>query len=223
MIRDSSFPAWLAIAESTAIGPGTPVLDVGCGTGGFCAFAASRGALVAGADADADRIETARARVPTGDFVIALMEQLPWTDGAFDVVTGFNSFQYAVDVPAAIAEAARVSCGLVAVCKYGDPRANEFFAFLAALHPARFDLARLPRHDDVDRALDRYAVREHGVVATAMTFADAAALAAALDEPWAVEAAAPYRQPDGSYRFAQPLKYRIIESPCHRPRSARDR
>jgi SAM-dependent methyltransferase len=223
MIRDSSFPAWLAIAESTAIGPGTRVLDVGCGTGGFCAFAASRGALVAGADADADRIETARARVPTGDFVIALMEQLPWTDGAFDVVTGFNSFQYAVDVPAALAEAARVSCGLVAVCKYGDPRANEFFAFLAALHPARFDLARLPRRDDVDRALDRYAVREHGVVATAMTFADAAALAAAVDEPRAVEAAAPYRQPDGSYRFAQRLKYRIIESPCRRPRSARGR
>ena len=82
------------------------------------------------------------------------MEQLPWTDGAFDVVTGFNSFQYALDVPAALAEAARVSRGLLAVCKYGNPRENEFFAFLAALAPARFSLARLPERDDVDRALE---------------------------------------------------------------------
>src|SRR5690349_3469882 len=169
MARDSTFPAWLAIAEETAIGAGTRVLDVGCGSGGFCAFAATRGALVAGADADAGRVATARARVPGGLFEVALMEQLPWTDGAFDVVTGFNSFQYALDVPAAVAEAARVSRGVLAVCKYGDPRENEFFAFLAALHPERFDLGRLPERDDVDRALDAYEVREQGAIATAMT------------------------------------------------------
>ena len=127
----ASGPAWRKIAELARIGPGTRVLDVGCGTGAFCAFAASRGALVAGADAAADRIASARERVPNGDFEVALMEQLPWTDGAFDVVTGFNSFQYALDVPAALAEAARVSRGLLAVCKYGNPRENEFFAFLA--------------------------------------------------------------------------------------------
>jgi SAM-dependent methyltransferase len=186
------------------------VLDLGCGTGGFCAFAASRGALVAGADAAADRIASARERVPNGDFEVAFMEDLPWTDGAFDVVTGFNSFQYAVDVPAALAEAARVSRGLLAVCKYGNPHENEFFAFLAALAPARFTLARLPARDDVDRALERYDVRAGGVIAGAMTFDDADALAASVALPGAVEAAAPYRRPDGSYRFAQPLKYRIV-------------
>jgi SAM-dependent methyltransferase len=223
LARDSTFPAWLAIADLTAIGTGTRVLDVGCGSGGFCALAATRGALVAGADADADRVAAARARVPGGRFEVALMEQLPWPDGAFEVVTGFNSFQYALDVPAAVAEAARVSRGVLAVCKYGNPRENEFFVFLAALDPERFDLARLPERDDVDRALDLYEVRDHGVIATAMTFADAAALAAAVGRPGAVEAAAPYRQAEGSYRFAQPLKYRIIESPSHRPRSARGR
>ena len=203
-------PEWLVVAERAAIGPGTRVLDVGCGTGGFCAFAAARGAFVAGVDFDSDRIAEARIRVPEGDFAVAYMEQLPWTDGSFDVVTGFNSFQYALDVPAALAEALRVSCGSVAVCKYGNPRENEFFAFLAALNPERFDIATLPRTDDVDRALERYEIRDHGVIATAMTFADDAALSAAVDRPLA--AAAPYRQPDGSYRFAQPLKYRIIDS-----------
>src|SRR3954453_3851700 len=172
MASDSTFPAWAVVAELTGIGAGTRVLDVGCGTGGFCAFTAARGALVAGADAEADRIVTARARVPAGDFGVALMEQLPWTDGAFDVVTGFNSFQYALDVPSALAEAARVSCGYVAVCKYGNPRENEFFAFLAALPPDRFDLARLPHTDDVDRALERYEIRDQGVIATEMAFAD---------------------------------------------------
>jgi SAM-dependent methyltransferase len=186
------------------------VLDVGCGTGAFCAFAASRGALVAGADAAADRIASARERVPDGDFEVALMEQLPWTDGAFDVVTGFNAFQYALDVPAALAEAARVSRGLLAVCKYGNPRENEFFAFLAALAPERFTLSRLPERDDVDRALARHDVRASGVIATTMTFDDDDALAAAVALPGAVQAAAAYRRPDGSYHFAQPLKYRIV-------------
>ena len=124
--------------------------------GRLLAFAAARGALVAGVDLDPDRIAAASARVPAGDFAVGSMEQLPWTDGAFDVVTGFNAFQYALDVPAALAEAVRVSRGCVAVCKYGNPRENEFFAFLAALHPDRFDLATLPHIDDVDRALERY-------------------------------------------------------------------
>jgi SAM-dependent methyltransferase len=205
-------PEWLIVAERTTIGAGTRVLDVGCGTGGFCAFAAARGALVAGVDHDPDRIAAARARVPAGDFVVGYMEQLPWTDGAFDVVTGFNSFQYALDVPAALAEAVRVSCGSVAVCKYGNPRENEFFAFLAALDPDRFDPTRLPHTDDVDRALERHAIRDSGVTVTEMTYADGVSLTAAVAHPAAIAAAAGRRRPDGSYRFAQTLKYRIIDA-----------
>jgi hypothetical protein len=113
-------------------------------------------------------------------------------------------------VPAALAEAARVSRGLLAVCKYGNPRENEFFALLAALASERFTLSRLPERDDVDRALERHDVRASGVIATAMTFDGDAALAAAVALSGAIEAAAPYRRPDGSYRFAQPLKYRIV-------------
>lgn len=37
------------------------------------------------------------------------MEDLPWTDNTFDVVTGFNAFQYAADVMNALWEARRVA------------------------------------------------------------------------------------------------------------------
>jgi len=212
-------PAWRAVAELTGIRAGTRVLDVGCSAGGFCALAAARGALVAGVDSARDRIAAARERVPGGDFEVALMEQLPWTDDAFDVVTGFNSFQYALDVPGALAEACRVTRpgGLLVVCKYGTPAENEFFALLGAL--GRVDLGRLPALDDVDRALAALDVRERGEIAAELTFANDDALVAALGDTRALAAAARYRRPDGSYRFAQPLKYRIVTvSPSRRRR-----
>jgi SAM-dependent methyltransferase len=37
------------------------------------------------------------------------MEQLPWADDSFDLVTGFNSFFFANDIVAALREAARVA------------------------------------------------------------------------------------------------------------------
>ena len=76
-----SGPAWTAVADAVQVGPGTTVLDVGCGTGGFCELAAARGAAVHGVDAMADRIAVARRRVPSGDFRVDVMEQLPGPTG----------------------------------------------------------------------------------------------------------------------------------------------
>ena len=42
--------------------------------------------------------------MPAGDFRVGLMEELPWEDGSFDVVAGFNAFQYAIDIDLALAE-----------------------------------------------------------------------------------------------------------------------
>jgi ubiquinone/menaquinone biosynthesis C-methylase UbiE len=47
----------------------------------------------------------ARTRVPDGDFHVGELESLPFPDGTFDLVTGFNAFQYAANPVAALADA----------------------------------------------------------------------------------------------------------------------
>jgi ubiquinone/menaquinone biosynthesis C-methylase UbiE len=93
----------------TGVGQGRRVLDVGCGPGGFCRQAADARAAVAGIDASQAHIEIARERVPAGSFDVADMQFLPYEDRSFDVVTGFNSIQYAADPVAALREARRVT------------------------------------------------------------------------------------------------------------------
>src|SRR6478735_1581426 len=104
----------------------------------------------------------------------------------FDVVTAFNALQYALDIDLALAEAVRVARpgGQVALCKYGRPADNEFFAFLAALDPGRVRLGDLPEQDPVDAALDRqgHPVAAVGEIPTAMMFSSADSLAAAVQE-----------------------------------------
>ena len=89
--------AWEAVADAAGVGDGTSLLDLGCGDGAFCAFAARRGASVHGLDAEPDAIAQAREAVPGGDFRLGLMESLPWAEASFDVVTAFNAVQYALD------------------------------------------------------------------------------------------------------------------------------
>jgi len=104
----NSRPIYDAVHGRLAIGNGARLLDVGCGPGGAALLAAQRGARVAGLDASPGSIEVARERVPDGDFRVGDMETLPWPDGSFDAVTGFNSFQFAGNPVAALTEAHRV-------------------------------------------------------------------------------------------------------------------
>jgi SAM-dependent methyltransferase len=114
-------PIYDAVLERAGIKPDTRVLDVGCGAGLFCALAAKRGATVAGLDAAEGLLAVARQRTPTGDFRKGEMEELPFDDGRFDLVTGFNSFQYAADPINALRQAKRVakSNGKVVMAVWG--------------------------------------------------------------------------------------------------------
>ena len=102
-------PIYRHVLERIPVGPGTAVLDVGCGAGRFCRMAADRGARVAGIDATEPLLDIARERVLDGDFRVGDMEELPWADDSFDVITGFNSFFIASDMVNALREVSRVA------------------------------------------------------------------------------------------------------------------
>jgi ubiquinone/menaquinone biosynthesis C-methylase UbiE len=67
---------------------GQSLLDAGCGTGAFLAWAASTGAFdrLCGADLSAEAIELAREVVPEADLRVAPLGQLPFEDRGFDLV-----------------------------------------------------------------------------------------------------------------------------------------
>jgi SAM-dependent methyltransferase len=84
------------------------VLDAGCGSGLFSYLAIKTGAEVIGVDAAPGLLEVARERNPQNNFLEEDLEALPFTENSFDVVAGFNSFQYAGSFDNALSEAKRV-------------------------------------------------------------------------------------------------------------------
>jgi ubiquinone/menaquinone biosynthesis C-methylase UbiE len=102
-------PLYKHIFDIIDVGPGTRLLDVGCGSGGACQMAADLGAVITGLDASQEMIKLAQERVPNGKFLTGELEQLPFRDGAFDAVTGFNSYQFASNELNALKEAHRVT------------------------------------------------------------------------------------------------------------------
>lgn len=128
-------PLYETIFQAAGVGAGTWLLDVGCGPGLAAQLAAKRGAHVAGLDAAEVSLEIARERTPDGDFRAGEMEDLPWSDNTFDVVTGFNAFQYAADPVNALREARRVAKpgGRVAMAVWGRAEDSDMVALITAL------------------------------------------------------------------------------------------
>jgi SAM-dependent methyltransferase len=129
-----AIPLYEAVLNETAIGEGTSVLDIGCGSGIFCEMAARRGARVSGIDAAESLLAIAQERVSDGDFRTGEMEALPYANQTFDVVAGFSSFQFAASPVNALREAGRVSrSGTVVIAVFGKREENESAAYIAAL------------------------------------------------------------------------------------------
>jgi SAM-dependent methyltransferase len=128
-------PLYDAVHDRLGIGNRTRLLDVGCGPGGAALLAAGRGARVAGLDAASGSIEVARERVPDGDFRVGDMETLPWPDGSFDAITGFNSFPFARNHVAALAEARRVLApgGKLGIVVWAPPEESQQTRIMAAI------------------------------------------------------------------------------------------
>lgn len=130
-------PVYRAAFDRIGLKAGETYLDVGCGAGLAAQVAAERGAAVSGLDAAERLLAIARTRVPAGDFRMGELEQLPFEDNTFDVVTGFNSFQYAVHPGTALAEARRVAKpgSRMVVMTWGESEGMEAASLVAALRP----------------------------------------------------------------------------------------
>jgi SAM-dependent methyltransferase len=107
--EEMQLPTYAAALHRTGLEPGWRVLDIGCGAGAFLRLVAERSGLPHGLDASQALVAFARERLPTADLRVGEMEQLPWADSSFDLVTGFNAFFFANDMVAALREAGRVA------------------------------------------------------------------------------------------------------------------
>ena len=85
------------------------VLDAGCGSGLFLSMVSSTGANIHGMDAAPGLLAIAKKRLPGITLLIEDLESIPFSNETFDLVTGFNSFQYAGSFQNALSEAKRVT------------------------------------------------------------------------------------------------------------------
>lgn len=138
---------WASIQEQTGnagyvyalnflrLGPANKLLDVGCGSGLFISQAAAKGAEVTGIDASGELITEAKLRNPLAEFMTGEMEEMPFADNSFNIVCGFNSFQYAANVKNALLEAKRVLLpgGKLVVMIWGNKEECEAATYLKAI------------------------------------------------------------------------------------------
>jgi SAM-dependent methyltransferase len=229
-------PVYHVVLEQTNVSRGTRLLDIGCGTGMAAQLAAELGAEVTGLDASEAELVIARERVPNGDFRCGEMEELPYADASFDVVTAFNPLQFADDPLQALQEARRVARlgGYVAMVTPGRVEDSEFAITLKAVMdclpsppPAArtFSLAE-PGRLEASMEQVGLTIRSSGDVSCPFTYPDdetawktinssgplAATVRAAGEETIkraVLASLVPFRTPDGGYRQENMIHYVI--------------
>jgi SAM-dependent methyltransferase len=205
------------VLDETAVGAGTTVLDLGCGTGEFAAAAVARGAVLIGIDQDPAAVAEAAAAVPDAQFSVGDVHDPP--PGPFDVVVAVQVLMHATN-PLVLLRAAAARGVVVSVTTWGREDECDVRAFgeaIAQWLPRR----RGPAGGGPDRLVQLAGVAGLvdpvvGEVVCPFTYPDEDALFAPLFDtaigrqainrvgPDAVRAAvlercAEFAQPDGSY------------------------
>jgi SAM-dependent methyltransferase len=106
LTEPSACREYVAVHQRLGVREGHHLLDVGCGSGLAIELARTRGATCAGIDASPRLAAVARDRNPDSDVRVGDMQDLPWADATFDLVTSFRSIWGTT--PAAVDEAHRV-------------------------------------------------------------------------------------------------------------------
>ena len=125
-------PLYARVLDLAGVGPGTTVLDLGCGPGTFAAAAVRRGARVVGIDGDPSAVAAASAAVPEGDFRVGDAHDPP--PGPFDLVAAVQLLAHVANPLAVLRAAARVGSA-VAVTVWGPEEECDVRAFGEALAP----------------------------------------------------------------------------------------
>jgi SAM-dependent methyltransferase len=228
---DFSGPARQALIDASGIGPGSRVLDVGCGSGEFLSMLNRVGAFAAGTDPAPGMLEVARRRSPAADIRPGTAEAIPWPDDSFDVVTAVNALQFAESTRDALAEAVRVAVpgGSIAVSNWAEGELNDLNTLEAAV--AHADGEELAPDGPLGRAGGLEALfRDGGLELIAAGLVDVPweaidddalvdgvllgeAAERALFARVVVEAAQPFRTASGSYRLVNRFRYAVGRIP----------
>jgi SAM-dependent methyltransferase len=238
--EDQQLPTYEGALRHVGLEPGQRVLDIGCGVGAFLRLVAARGGEPFGIDASEPLIELARKRLADADLRVGEMEDLPYHDDTFDLVSGFNSFFFANDMVAALREAGRVAKpgAPVVIQVWGAHEKCDLEAMKMVARP--FLPPRPPdARPDPDlsqpgalEALAAQAGLTPGITfqtTWALEYPDRETLSRALLAPAGlavlagpereeavkdaiVEALAPYRTTDGSYRLSNEYHYLIARA-----------
>ncbi|NGO79621.1 methyltransferase domain-containing protein [Streptomyces sp. YC504] len=89
-------------------GPGSRIVDAGCGAGRAVGELAERGAQVTGVDLDPQMLHVARERCPKGDFREGDLAELPFADATLDGYRADKVLHTLADPAQAVSEARRV-------------------------------------------------------------------------------------------------------------------
>lgn len=141
-------PLYAQALDAADVGPGTSLLDLGCGTGELAAAALARGARVVGVDASAAAVRLATAAVPAASFRVGEVHDLGPVEalgGPFAVVTAMQLLTHVPNPLKVLREGARAAIpgGTLVASVWGREEECDVRAFGEAL--ARWVPPRRPR------------------------------------------------------------------------------
>jgi ubiquinone/menaquinone biosynthesis C-methylase UbiE len=122
---------WEALEKLLKPAPGMRILDAGCGAGHYSEKLFQAGALVQGIDPNSKLVERAQQRVPSANFQVGSVENLPFGSQQFDCGICCNVLEFVIDPVQALTELRRVCQQSVVVIVLNDRSLWQMQQYLA--------------------------------------------------------------------------------------------